>query len=263
MIPFYGNSSRGASRTLIVVAIAITLFWGMMVALLLRREVFLPRLASLSVTNPAFSAVASDTWMGIYFENRQVGTVNVRTTPGTRNGEEGVTVSLNSHLRLNMLGESNDLNVTGNAWFARLSGLAGFYFELRSGEHKTEVTATIADGLLKADVNSGGERFPVEWPIKDNVALWNSMGTSTLNVPAMTMGQVYLVDTFDPMTMSLTQARMTFIAEEPLLVEGKLITTRVVSTDISGINSKAWVTDTGEVVKAETPLGFTLLRMSA
>ncbi|MFA6240027.1 MAG: transglutaminase-like domain-containing protein [Candidatus Hydrogenedentales bacterium] len=255
-------SMLGASRTLVLAVVAISLFWIVMLVLLLRREVFLPRLAALSLANPAYSSESTNTSMGIFLDERMVGTVNVRTNPNTRDGKEGITVGLFSRMRLDMLGEDNELVVRGNAWFARAGGLSDFDFELVSGDHETSVSAVISDGFLDAKVNSGGEEFPVKWPIKDDLVLWNNMGTSTLNVPAMEKGQEYFVDTFDPMTMSVTHARMTYVGDESLDIEGTSVTTRVVTTSISGIESKAWISDRGEVMKAETPLGFTLKRIS-
>lgn len=75
------------------------------------------------------------------------------------------------------------------------------------------------------------------------------------------MGDEVLVETFDPITMSAGKARVTCVAEETITVMGRSVKTKVFQTDLSGMKSKAWVDAAGEVLRAETPIGFVLQRM--
>ena len=78
----------------------------------------------------------------------------------------------------------------------------------------------------------------------------------------MRVGEETQVDTFDPMTFSAGTAQVRCIGEERVTVAGQQVAARVVTTDLNGLTSKAWVDVNGEILKAETPFGFSMRKIT-
>ncbi len=234
-----------------------------MMGLLIKREV-LPYLGARQHPLPPRILRPSETWMGVYVPGDvRVGFVNTTTTPGTRNGSIGTSVAVTSQLKLLILSIPMDIYIAGTAWLPQDQGLAEFNFQVRSAEHTMSIAATVKDGQLEAKIYTGGEEIPFRWAVSKDLLVSAGMGTTTLNVPALNVGQEVLVDTFDPMTLSAGKARVKCTGEETLEVAGAPVRTKIVTTDLNGITSKAWVDENEEIVRAETPFGFSLRKITA
>ena len=127
---------------------------------------------------------------------------------------------------------------------------------MASKGHAVRLTGRIIDATLYGAVHTGGETFPMEIPVGDDVLLWGATGAGLLSVPVAREGEEYFVDTFDPITLSRGRARVTGLGNEERVIAGKAVATRVLGLDVRGVTTKAWVLDSGEVVRAQTPFGF-------
>jgi len=92
--------------------------------------------------------------------------------------------------------------------------------------------------------------------------LAGAMGTTSLNIPMLKPNQEAYVDAFDPMTFSVGKAHIKCVGRETIEAAGETVKTNVIETTISGLTSKAWVTEDEEVVRAETPFGFVLRKIA-
>jgi len=251
---------RRPSRQLI--SLAIVAFWAVMMAWLFYREGTLPFLGAPHASMPPRVLRPSSTWMGVYSGETRVGFVNINTTPDTRDGHIGAAFSSTARLHLNLLATPLDLFISGAAWIPQDGGKAEFDFKVRSGEHNMRVAATVADGKLDAQVFTGGEAIPFQFPVGKELLLSGVMGTTTLNVPMLRVGEEVMIDAFDPMTFAMGKARVKCVGEETIEAAGEKVRTKIVETSTNGLSSKAWIDDNEEIVRAETPLGFTLRRIS-
>ena len=234
-----------------------------MTLLLLQREGLLP------FVSPPHSAVRPlisrpiDSWMGVYLPgNVRIGFVNTNITPDSRGGGLGTSLSLTARLRITALAMPLEVYITGSAWLPQETGLADFDFNVRSGEHTMRIAATVSEGILNAKVFTAGEEIPFQFPVDKDVLLSGAMGTTTFNVPALRPGQEVLIDTFDPMTLSMGRARVKCVGQETLDVLGERVKTKIVTTSLQGTTSKMWITDDEEVMRAETPFGFSLRKIT-
>ncbi len=89
--------------------------------------------------------------------------------------------------------------------------------------------------------------------------LSNSL-TPLLYLPSLEPGVTYSLDILDPLSFSTNRAKITITGMEPFEHEGKEIDVYVVETEYEGLSFTAWVTESGEVLKEATPLGWTLVR---
>ncbi len=240
-----------------LVVTGIILFWLVMSGLLLRREIFVSHIDSWNDARNA-SRRPTNTWMGIdTADGNRVGFVNLRNAPGLRRGIPGVSTFLNAKLALTFLGQPSEILIVGSAWVPDDPGKAEFEFRVQSGEHDLRVEATIGEGRLDGKVHTAGEVIPLQLPVKDDLMLWGSMG-AMLDVPRLEPGKVYEAETFDPITLSMGRARVECQGDEVVHAAGEDIPTSIVTISSGGLSSKAWVDESGEVIRMETPFGIVL-----
>jgi hypothetical protein len=238
-------------------------FWIAMMAGLAYREGYLPFLGGPRRAPAPRSTKPSDTWMGIYTSGgSRVGFVNTTTYPDTRENTVGISTNITSQLDVNLLSMPMKISITGSAFLPMEKGIAEFNFQVRSSEHTMRVAGAVKNGMLDASVFTAGEEMPLRFPVGEDLFIAGGMGSATLNVPSLRIGEEVLVDTFDPMTLSAGKARVKCTGEEVLEILGERVPTKIIVTDIQGITSKAWVTYDEEVVRAETPLGLYLEKIA-
>jgi len=232
-----------------------------MMALLVRREVLMPRFGAGRAL--AFVDRETDVWMGLYLpDDSCVGIINTQTRPEVRDGDYGQHMRVWARISMTLLSQKTSVMLNGHAWASRDKGLKEFTFTFGSGNHEINIAATINDGLLKGDLQTAGESIPLEIPVGKDLVFSGNMGTAALNVPGLKPGDELYVDTFDPMTMSVSKAKLSCVGEEEIEYAGKRLTAKVMLTQMGPVSSKAWVSYDNEVLRAETPFGFTLRKLT-
>jgi len=234
-----------------------------MTVLLLKREVFIPRLTPDRLAGSGYSNIPTDTWMAISLAGgEQIGYVNVRTDPESRDDESGTSIRVLGRVRLSMLGDASEMIAVGETWVSRAEGLRDFSFDIRSGGHEVRVAGAVEEGLLKASIETAGETYPLELPIQNALRLNTGVGFNAMNMPALEPGDTFQMDTFDPLTLSVSPAKVSCTGLETIEIMGQSVEARVVAMEVSGIKTRAWVADAGEVLRAETPLGLLIERVT-
>lgn len=248
-------------RYLIPLVVAIVAFWAVMTVLLLKREVFIPRLTPDRLAGSGYADVPTDTWMAISLvSGEQVGYVNVRSEPQSRESQPGTSIRVLGRVRLSMLGDASEMIAIGETWVSRSDGIREFSFNIRSGGHEVNVAGTVGDGLMKANIETAGETYPLELPVHNALRLNTGFGFNAMSMPALKPGDTFQMDTFDPLTLSVSQAKVSCTGVETIESLGEEVAARVVIMEASGLKTRAWITENGEVLRAETPLGFVIER---
>ena len=242
----------------------IVVFWVVMTALLLQREVFVPR----AQPNAPSARTPQDTWMGIYIPSRdggerRVGYLHLTSRPTTRDRERGVRYGLTFKLATTILSFPSEIVLDGSAWVTDAAGLSEFKFSVDSfGKHAMQVDGAVEDGKLRVVIDTAGERFPITFPVGPDVLLQSNFSAASLNLPALEIGDEVLIDAFDPITMTKGTARIECIGTEVLIYDGEEVLTKILTTSLAGMNTKTWVTFDEEIMRVETPVGFTLRRIT-
>lgn len=239
----------------------IVLFWLVMTGLLLYRELGVPKLGP--STSARRRTGPSESWMGVYLPSgRRVGYLYVRESPEVRDNRQGSTTVVRAKIRMTLLSRPTDILVSGRTWRPYEGKRADFDFQIRSSGHEFRIEGSASDGTLAARVHTAGETVPLRLAVDDDMLLWSDMGAG-YNLTALEVGQEFLVDIFDPMTMSRGQARIKCLKEDAIDIGGEQLPTKVVSVTSGGMVSTIWVTETDEVVRAETPFGLVLQKLTA
>lgn len=230
-----------------------------MTGLLLKREVFVQH------AEPGRASREFDTWMGIYpaaTGDNRIGFVHSVSTPTTRGGIGGAQLELTVKLATTMLNAPTEIAITGTAWIPDDTGLADFSLKIRSFGHVMRVSGHVGDEALKLEIETAGERFPIEFPVGRDLLLSGGMGTTTMNLPVLEVGEKVLIDAFDPLTLSTGKAHIECVGLATVQAAGRPVDTKIMTATLSGITSKFWVTPEEEIVRIETPYGFTLRKIT-
>ena len=245
-----------------VIGIGIFFFWLVVTGLYVYQQ---DRPSSIDPAERQLPTEASDTWMGISVasgdggEAIPIGYANYRTTPGVREGDSGVAYALTMRMDTQIFAQRTQLDLTGSAWVTQKDGLKQFQFRMHSGgQHAVAATGVVENKRLQIAVDTGGETFPLAFPIRSDLIVRGGLGTTTLNLPALEIGDTVTVDAFDPMTLSYGKAYVTCLDTETIQIRGEPVLTKVLETELAGLKSRTWVTPEEEVVRIESPLGFIL-----
>ncbi len=241
-----------------IIGLAIVLFWLLMMGSLLRRELSVGLLTPRTVSTSAFP---TESWMAIELvDGPRVGQVHMQGDLETRDGVAGQRFSLEAELNLRISGKATDLRLEGEVWRSQEPPRADFRFQVISGGHDFDLTGEVEEGELRAEVGSAGETLPLVLPMSEDILFSNGLGTA-LDFPVLEEGEELRVDSFDPLTLSKGRARIRYLSRETLELDSGPIETRRLRVDMGGIESFAWIDDTGQVVRAETPVGLVLQRL--
>ncbi len=244
-----------------LIPLAVAAFWLVMMGLLLHREVVGPMLHP----RPDVSRLSrpQDVWMGLYFGGDQrAGFVHWSTEPANRGDDAGYTLEVLARLTMPLFGQNAAMSLSGTAWQSAANGLREFDFTLRSGDYDMRIEGGVRRGALEARVHTAGEVMPLNLPVDRELLLGGGMGLSSMALPALEPGQTAQVDTFDPTTMSVGRAKVEAVKRERLSLGGAETDTTLITTTIGGITTRAWIDANQEVVRAETPFGITVQRIT-
>lgn len=248
-----------------LVAVFIVGFWLMMTGLLVYRDVLSGSLRSeVVLTDATWIEEPVETWLVITTAGssttateQRVGWARVRQEPMEREGVEGAQMEAEVHLQLNLLGRRTALDMEGRAWRARRQKRAELDFRVASGESEFELSGSILGDRLQAQIRSGGDVTPLDLRLPDNAFFSTGFGTA-LSFPALSPGEETVIQSFDPMTLRPTRARVRAVSSEALDIGGERIAAVRLRVQSSGLDTTAWIDEHGQVIRAETPLGLHL-----
>lgn len=232
-----------------------------MMGLLVYREAIVPRLYHGGTWKRV--EMPEDVWLGLYFgEELLAGSVHLQTTPSQRDDEEGSALRASVYLDLPLFGKNTRFALTGKAWQSTRHGLREFDFTLRAEEHEMRLVGKVESGNIEVVMHTAGEEMPFTLPVGNKLLLSGGLGLSSATLPSLQPGEVVYLDSFDPATMSLGKAKLEALRKETLTVSGHPVETTLIETTISGIVTRAWVSADEEIIRAETPLGLIIKKIS-
>ncbi len=248
--------SPGVSRWMI--GIPIVIFWMVMMGFLLHDELGVRQLES--VSDPRQQP--TEFWLGVSIAGGdRIGQIHVRQAPEQRQKQLGIAMQMEARMNFELLNKSTDLDLVGSVWRASEASRVEFGFEVRSSGYDFEISGEVSDGELKGEIVSAGESLPLSFPVDESLMFSSGFG-SAVRFPVLEVGEDYRFETFDPLTMSKGQARVRCTARETLRLGDTEIETRRLEVKMSGLKSVAWIDQQGEVVRAETPVGLVMERIT-
>jgi len=244
---------RSVTRPL---SLAVLLVWAGCMAVLVHRAYVQAAPANLATDLARYGPTA--TWRGVYYRGEKIGfTVSqtIRTDEGFELQEDARFVTL--------LGSSSITTIRTSAFVDSAFALRAFAFALDPGSGAVEVRGAIepagGEYRLRLAITAGGatrtEERRLEQPPATSLNVFRMLASRGLAA-----GARYEWSIFDPAT--LRNAPMAVSVGEREIVrtrDGSMPAFRVEMAYL-GLTTTSWVTDTGEVIREESPLGLMTMR---
>jgi hypothetical protein len=201
---------------------------------------------------------SSAQWKGIYYRGEKVGFSVGQTIPR----EGGYEVREDGQLQLNLLGATTPVRLRSQALVDPAFNLRSFSVSLDPGSGPTEVLGALEGLRLSLSIKTGaGKRTEVR-ELPEAPALPFSF-SRRLAAQGLAPGQVHRISVFDPLTLQNAAMELRVEAREVVEAAGRPVPAFRVATRFAGIAATSWITDTGEVVREESPMGLIVVRETA
>ena len=260
--------SRRTGRLASAVVLAA---WAVTLGVLLTRAYVQARSMNLATDLARYGTAAE--WRGVYYRGEKIGFSVSQTTPAG----DGFELREDARLQMSLFGQTHPAAVRTVAQLDGRFALRAFEFSLDPGTGPVEVSGAVSGRHVSLTIRTAGGTQTEERDLEDAPAL-------SLNLPRRMAAegfkpgsqQHFLV--FDPatlrnepVTIAVGKREIVTLASTLPVQVGNREVLRPSRTSIpafrldmsfAGLRTTSWVTDTGEVVKEESPLGFSSVRES-
>ena len=260
--------SRRAGR---LASAVVLVAWVVTLGVLLARAYVEARSMNLATGLARYGTAAE--WRGVYYRGEKIG-FSVSQTTATRDGFE---VREDARLQMSLFGATTPAAVTTVAHVDDTFTLHAFEFSLDPGTGPVQVTGTVNGRHVSLAIKTAGGTQTEERDLDQPPAL-------SLNLPrrmaaaGFKPGTEQHFDVFDPATLRNEPVTVA-VGKREIVQLTSTLPTRIGSRQIyrptrtsipafrldmtlAGLHTTSWVTDTGEVIKEESPLGFSSVRES-
>jgi|LQYC01.1.fsa_nt_gi Transglutaminase-like enzymes, putative cysteine proteases len=238
-----------------LVRFGILFFWLVMVVLLIQKNYVKPRVDHLSFATVKDTLEEHAEWLGIYLKGEKVG----YSTTKTKRVGESYEISEDSLMFLNTLGTKQRIESKIKSVVNQDYSLKSFDFSLLSGPATFFLHGEVMGNALNLVMVSGKNTTRSSLPIKDIPFLSNTLKPYILS-QGLKEGKKFNVPFFDPATLSSNDITIEVLGKEKILFSGNEISAYKLKESFAGIETLAFVSEAGEILKEEGPLGLTLIK---
>ncbi len=197
-------------------------------------------------------------WKGIYYRGEKIGFSVGQTI--ARDG--GYQVSEDGQLQLNLLGATSAVRLHSEARLDARFAVRDFSFSLDPGTGPTEIRGTLEGRRLSLTIKTRtGERNETR-DLAEAPSLPFSF-SRRLAARGLQPGETHTLSGLRPHDPPQLGDGDASAAREVVEAAGRPVPAFRVETRFSGITSTSWITDTGEVVREESPMGLIVVRETA
>jgi transglutaminase-like putative cysteine protease len=194
-------------------------------------------------------------WRGVYYRGEKVG-FTVGQTVAT---DDGFELQEDGRLQMSLLGATTPAVIKTTARVDRAFALQSFDFSLDPGTGPLHLSGKV-DGLtLTIEIRSSGSTRTEVRTLTEPPALMLTLARRLAGA-GLEAGARHEVMVFDPATLSNAPVVVDVSGREVVLAGGRPIPAFKVQLGFSGLTTTAWITDTGEIVREESPLGLMSVR---
>jgi hypothetical protein len=241
---------RSVTRPLSLLAVAA---WIVTMGVVVNRTYLQASPTNLATDLARYGSTAQ--WRGVYYRGEKIGF----TVSQVERTDEGFQLIEDGRLQFSLLGATTAAVLRTAAVVDRSFGLKTFEFSLDPGTGPTTVRGRL-DGLaLTLDIVSASGTRTETRTLESPPALMLSMGRR-LASEGLVAGARHEWMIFDPATMKNAPVQLAVGEREVVNAGGQLIPAFRVDLAFSGLTTTAWITDTGEIVREESPMGLISVR---
>jgi transglutaminase-like putative cysteine protease len=200
-------------------------------------------------------------WRGVYYRGEKLGFTVSQTVPieAGEGREAGFELQEDGQLQMSLLGAHTFTRLRTTARVNRSFELQSFEFALDPGTGPITVGGEVRDRTLTISITSGGGTRTETRTLDERPMITLNL-VRRLADRGLKPGERHQWSVFDPAT--LRNAPVTVQVGEREVVRGGAapIPAFRVEMAFAGLRTVAWITDTGEIVREESPLGFITVR---
>jgi transglutaminase-like putative cysteine protease len=231
-----------------VLSTLVVLAWLLQMGVLVRRAFSSTPLA-LAADLASYGSSAH--WRGIYYRGDKIGFSVGQTTPR----DDGYEIREDARLQMTLVGATTAVRMTSRALVDRAFALRSFSFSLDPGTGPTEIEGALVGRRLDLVIrNTAGERRESR-DLAEPPALSLNL-FRTLAARGLEPGQTHVVSVLDPATLRNTPMTIEVQAREVVRAAGRPVPAFRVEERFAGVTTRSWITDVGEVVREESPMGL-------
>jgi transglutaminase-like putative cysteine protease len=198
---------------------------------------------------------ASAQWRGIYYRGEKIGFAVGQTT----RRDDGFELREDGRLQMTLLGATTAVQLKSVARVDKSFALRSFSFSLDPGTGPTEIAGVLDGRKLELSVRTAsGERKETR-ELPEPPALSVNLPRQ-LAARGLAAGQRFTVSLFDPATLQNAPMTVEVQAREIVQAMGRPVPAFRVEGRFRGVVTKTWITDVGEIVREESPMGLMIVR---
>ena len=238
------------------ISIVTLLAWTIAMAVLVRRSYLQASSATLATDLARYGSTA--VWRGVYYRGEKIGFTVAQTT---REGD-GFQLEEDGRLQMALLGATTPATIRTTAHVDAAFTLHAFEFSLDPGTGATEVRGTLSGRKLTLEVRTASGSRREERELDEPPALSLNL-SRRLASGGLVTGARHQWTIFDPATLRNSPVTVDVGRRELIRGAGTApLPAFRVDMEFGGLHTTSWVTDTGEVVREESPLGLITVRES-
>jgi transglutaminase-like putative cysteine protease len=250
---------RSVTRPLTYIGLAA---WVVTMAALVNRSYLQASSANLATDLASYGSTAA--WSGIYYRGEKIGFTVSQTT----RTETGYELRQDGRLQMLLLGQDTAATIRTTARVDEAFVLESFDFSLDPGTGPTEIRGTVTR-LGNSDRHRLAMLITAGGSTRSETRELPSAPVMSLNLPrvlaagGLVPGSSHTWMVLDPAT--LHAAPMTVrVGERSVVRTGEtMLPAFRLEMEFQGLRTTSWITDTGDVVREESPLGLMTIRESA
>jgi len=243
-------------------SLLVLIAWVACMAVLVNRS-YLQASVNLATDLARYGPTA--TWRGVYYRGEKMGF----TVSQTIRTDEGFELQEDARLVMNLFGSTSTTTIHTTAWVDRDFALKAFEFSLDPGTGPIQVRGAVnAPGsrpeggqLLTVAIISGSATRTEERRLTEAPVITQNL-FRLLATRGFEEGSRHQWTVFDPATLTSAPVDVRIGGREVVRTRDGVIPAFRVDMAFHGLTTTSWVTDTGDVVREESPLGLMTLRES-
>ena len=247
--------SRSVTRPL---SLLMVVLWIGVMAVLIHRS-YVEASGSLATDLARYGSSAQ--WRGVYYRGEKLGFTVSQTVPV--DGEDGsLELQEDGQLQMSLLGSHTITTIRTTARVNRAFELQSFTFSLDPGTGPITVAGEVRVTDLHISITSGGRTRTEVRQLPERPMLSLNL-VRRLADEGLTAGSRHQWSVFDPATLRNAPVIVNVGAREIVRAANMPIPAFRVEMEFAGLHTTSWITDTGEIVREESPLGFITVRETA
>lgn len=238
------------------VFVAILGLWIIMLVLLVQRT-WRPTTTEVVAAAPR-APVLGEQWMGVYYKDHKVGYTHERMSADG----DGFQFSEDSLLKVTVLDAPQTVRTRVSGHATPAYTLRDVQFELSSGVGNLTASAVVQGTTLHVTLRSGADTTEQTLTLSEPVYLPSTLRAS-VGRDRLQPGKELAAVVFDPTTLKNEPMHIKVDGQEPLPGGENGARAWRLHEEFHGLQTTAWIDDTGTVLREEAPMGFTSVHESA